>query len=264
MDKLVEIMASKRAEIASRIRSVSNREFDQAAGQSNPRPSFCQALSDSNQLSVICEIKRRSPSAGDIATIASATDQADLYVKAQADAISILTDEKYFGGSLRDLSEVTEQFDLSGNRVPCLRKDFMVHPIQILEAVEAGASAILIIVRALNDDEIKTLFDVANRVGLDSLFEVHSEPDIERAIEAGAQMVGVNNRDLTTFRTDLALSEKLIPKIPSDITRISESGIYTGDDAKRVRAVGADAILVGEALMRATSPHSLISAFHRA
>ena len=154
MDKLFEILASKRAEIAPRIRAVSDGEFERVASRSNLRPSFSQALGHPEQLAVISEIKRRSPSAGDIATGASAVDQADLYARAHADALSILTDEKYFGGSLTDLSEVVERFDASGTRVPCLRKDFMVHPIQILEAVEAGASAILIIVRALDDDEI--------------------------------------------------------------------------------------------------------------
>jgi len=264
MDKLIEIMASKRAEIAPRIRPVSDRELDQAAGRSNLRPSFCQALSHPEQLAVISEVKRRSPSAGDIATGASAIDQADLYVRAHADALSILTDEKYFGGSLNDLIQVVERFDASGIRTPCLRKDFMVHPIQILEAVEAGASAILIIVRALSDDEIKDLFNAATRAGLDSLFEVHSEPEIDRAIQAGARIIGVNNRDLTIFKTDLALSEKLIPQIPGDVVRISESGISTGEDAARVRAAGADAILVGEALMRAPSTADLIFDFHGA
>ena len=138
--------------------------------------------------------------------------------------------------------------------MPCLRKDFMVHPIQILEAVESGASAILIIVRALDDEEIKILFDAATQAGLDSLFEVHSEPEIERALKAGARIIGVNNRDLTVFKTDLAFSEQLIPQIPGDVIRVSESGIFNGEDAARVRAAGADAILVGEALMRARLP----------
>ncbi|RKX35278.1 MAG: indole-3-glycerol phosphate synthase [Verrucomicrobia bacterium] len=264
MDKLVEIMASKRAEIAPRIRPVSDHELDRAAGRSELRPSFHQALGHPAQLAVISEIKRRSPSAGEIATGASAVDQATLYARAHADALSILTDERYFGGSLRDLSEVVERFDASGTRVPCLRKDFMVHPIQILEAVEAGAGAILIIVRALSDHEIEVLYNAATRAGLDSLFEVHSEPEIERALKAGARIIGVNNRDLTIFKTDLALSERLIPQIPGDVTRVSESGIFTGEDAARVRSAGADAILVGEALMRAPSPADLISDFHRA
>jgi len=176
MDKLVEIMASKRAEIAPRIRPVSGRELDQAAGRSKLRPSFSRALIHPENLAVISEIKRRSPSAGDIATGASAVDQAVCYARAHADALSILTDQTYFGGSLDDLSRVVERFDASGTRVPCLRKDFMVHPIQVIEAAEAGASAILIIVRALSDDEIKELFNAASRAGLDSLFEVHSEP----------------------------------------------------------------------------------------
>ncbi|MEZ5276133.1 MAG: indole-3-glycerol phosphate synthase TrpC [Opitutaceae bacterium] len=264
MDKLFEIMAAKRLEIAGRIRAVSARELEDAGRRVALRPSFLQALGHPDELAVIAEIKRRSPSAGEIAAHASAVDQADAYARAHADAISILTDTRYFGGSLDDLSTVVEHLDTAGALVPCLRKDFMVHPIQILEAARAGASAILIIVRALEDDAIKELFDAATRAGLDSLFEVHSEPEIERALAAGARIIGVNNRDLTVFKTDLALSERLLPKIPGDVVRISESGIFTEADAARVRAAGADAILVGEALMRAPSPADLVAAFHRA
>jgi indole-3-glycerol phosphate synthase len=137
----------------------------------------------------------------------------------------------------------------------------MVHPIQVLQAREAGASAILIIVRALNDDEIKPLAAAAHAAGLDSLFEIHDEPDLARALRHGAKIVGVNNRDLAIFKTDLALSERLIPQLPRTVTAISESGIFTGADAARARAAGAHAILVGEALMKAPDPAKLISEF---
>ena len=264
MDKLLEIMDHKRAEVAPHIRPVTLRELEQASKLTALRPSFSQALSHPDRLAVIAEIKRRSPSAGAIATGASAIEQAESYARAHGDAVSILTDTRYFGGSLQDLRDVAEHLDTMGARMPILRKDFMVHPIQILEAAEAGASAILIIVRALDDEEIKALYDAATHAGLDSLFEVHSEPEIERALRAGARIVGVNNRDLTVFKTDLGFSERLIPQIPGDVIRISESGIFNTADAARVRAAGADAILVGEALMRASSPTDLIHSFHQA
>jgi indole-3-glycerol phosphate synthase len=147
--------------------------------------------------------------------------------------------------------------------LPCLRKDFMVHPLQIAEAREAGASAILIIVRALTDEEIKLLFTSAQAAGLDSLFEIHNEAELERALHHGAKIIGVNNRDLAIFKTDLALSERLIPKFPRGVIAVSESGIFNGADAARVQAAGAHAVLVGEALMKAPSPADLIAEFRR-
>jgi indole-3-glycerol phosphate synthase len=264
-DKLTEIMVHKRNEIASRIRPVPEAEL-QRVDASLPRPpSFIHALrrSDGN-LAVIAEIKRRSPSAGDIKAGASSLEQARRYQAATADALSVLTDEKYFGGTLDDLRGVATHFISSAPAKPCLRKDFMVHPIQVLEAREAGASAILIIVRALNDDEIKTLFSAATSAGLDALFEIHNEAELERALKHGAGIIGVNNRDLAIFKTDLALSERLIPQFPRDVVAVSESGIFTAADAARARRAGAHAVLVGEALMKAADPAVLISEFRNA
>jgi indole-3-glycerol phosphate synthase len=258
MDKLAEIMAHKRREIESRIRPVQARELARFGETRRPGPTFAQALDQPGRLGVIAEIKRRSPSAGDIKAGADATEQARRYTNAGADAISVLTDEKYFGGSLRDLWDVVE-FQVTTNRhVPCLRKDFMVHPVQIIEAAEAGARAILIIVRALEDDDIKQLYEAATLAGLDSLFEIHEERELERALRHGAKILGVNNRNLATFKTDLAFSENIIPQIPKDVLPVSESGILTVEDAARVRAAGARAILVGEALMRADDPEKLL------
>jgi indole-3-glycerol phosphate synthase len=138
----------------------------------------------------------------------------------------------------------------------------MVHPVQVLEARRAGAAAILIIVRALSDAEIATLSAAAEAAGLDALFEIHDETELERAVSAGARIIGVNNRDLAIFKTDLALSERLIPAFPSGITAVSESGITTPADAVRARSCGAHAVLVGEALMRAADPAHLIQAIH--
>ena len=261
-DKLTEIMASKRRELAPLLRPVSEAELAHAHASSAAPPSFAAALRRADgKLAVIAEIKRRSPSAGDIKAGASAPDQARRYQAAGADALSVLTDEKYFGGTLDDLRGVTGYFRAAPPARPCIRKDFFVHPLQVLQAREAGASAILIIVRALTDEEMASLAAAAQVAGLDALFEVHTESEIDRAVAHGARIIGVNNRDLAVFKTDLGLSERLIPRFPRDVIAVSESGILTGADATRVRAAGAHAVLVGEALMKATDPGALIAEF---
>lgn len=261
-DKLVEIMAWKRREIEPLLRTVSEAELSRL-NESLPRPpSFAAALRRKDRrTAVIAEIKRKSPSAGNIKAGASSLEQALRYQQAGADALSILTDEKYFGGTIDDLRGVTAFFRTCEPTRPCLRKDFMVHPIQVLQAREAGASAILIIVRALFDDEIKILHDAARAAGLDALFEIHDEKDLGRALEHKAGIIGVNNRDLAVFKTDLALTEKLIPQFPKSITAVSESGIFTAEDAARARAAGAHALLVGEALMRSSDTSDLLESF---
>jgi len=178
-------------------------------------PSFAQALRRSDgKLAVIAEIKRRSPSAGEIATGIAAPEQALKYRAAGASALSVLTDEKYFGGTLEDLMAVTTLFRREPPAIPCLRKDFMVHPIQVLEARRAGASAILIIVRALEDEEITALHFAARAAGLDVLFEITTKPSWRARSAMRQKIIGVNNRDLAIFKTDLGLSEKLIPQFP--------------------------------------------------
>lgn len=275
-DKLTEIMAHKRLEVAPRARAVSLQELAEADARLPRPPSFAAALRRADgALAVIAEIKRRSPSAGDIKAGVPALDQALRYQSAGADALSILTDEKYFGGTLSDLESVTGHFRAAAasapgsslpavRALPCIRKDFMVHPIQVLEARQAGASAILIIVRALDDNEITVLHEAARAAGLDALFEIHNEAELDRALAHEAQIIGVNNRDLAIFKCDLGLSERLIPKFPSHVTAVSESGIFTAADAARVRACGAHAILCGEALMKAPDTAALLASFHRA
>jgi len=259
MDKLTEIMAWKRQEITAQIRAVSLDELSELNHALPAPPSFANALRrDDGRLAVIAEIKRRSPSAGAIASKASAPEQALKYLEAGASALSVLTDNKYFGGELKDLREVTTQFRQSPPALPCLRKDFMVHPIQVLEAREAGASAILIIVRALNDEEIATLFVAARAAGLDVLFEIHNEADLARSVAHEAKIIGVNNRDLAVFTTDLAISERLIPQFPAGVIAVSESGIFSATESSRARASGAHAVLVGEALMKASDTGALL------
>jgi len=261
-DKLTEIMTWKRQEIAHLVRPVPLEELRALHSALPAVSSFAGALRRSDgQLAVIAEIKRRSPSAGAIATGIAAPDQAVKYRAAVASALSVLTDEKYFGGTLDDLVAVTTHLRQSPPALPCIRKDFFVHPIQVLQARQAGASAILIIVRALNDGEITALYTAAQAAGLDSLFEIHNEKELTRTLAHGAKIIGVNNRDLAIFKTDLGLSERLIPLFPEHIIAVSESGIHTPADAARARACGAHAVLVGEALMKTQDPTALIKSF---
>jgi indole-3-glycerol phosphate synthase len=265
MDKLIEIMAHKRREIAPQLRAVSAAELTRANTDLPPPPPFAAALRRADgRLAVIAEIKRRSPSAGEIKPGVPALEQARRYQAAGADALSVLTDSHYFGGSLDDLREVTAGLATTAPALPCLRKDFMLHPVQVLQAREAGASAVLIIVRALTDDEIRTLHDAARIAGLDALFEIHDEAELERALRHEPRIIGINNRDLAVFRTDLGISERLIPLLPRQVTAVSESGIFTEEDAGRAHAAGAHAILVGEALMKTPDPARLLGQFRGA
>jgi indole-3-glycerol phosphate synthase len=264
-DKLAEIMAHKRQEIAPLLRPIFDSDLAKLNANLPRPPSFAYALRRTDgRLAVISEIKRRSPSAGAIAATANAPEQARKYQAAGADALSVLTDQKFFGGSLDDLRLVVRKFSVHGSALPCLRKDFFIHPVQVAEAREAGASAILIIVRALNDEEIKALAGAATAAGLDALFEIHDEPDLARALAHGAKIVGVNNRDLAVFKTDLALTERLLPQIPAGIIKVSESGIFGAAEAGRAARAGAQAVLVGEALMKAADPAALLEEFRRA
>jgi len=184
-DRLTEIMDWKRREIEPLIRPVSDREWERLSQSRAKEDRFLLSKvfhAKQNQLSVVAEIKRKSPSAGTIAEGIRAEDQAIKYINADADALSILTDQNFFGGHIRDLWEVVELLIQHNRKIPCLRKDFMLHPVQVVEAAEAGASIILIIVRALENDQIRVLQECAENVGLDCLFEVHTESELERAM----------------------------------------------------------------------------------
>ena len=259
MDKLDEIMEWKRKEIAPKVRPVSERELSQLGERLRGKTTFYDALAKPDELSVIAEIKRKSPSAGMIAENASALDQARIYQNAGTDAMSVLTDDKFFGGQMQDLWEVNDFLAQHQRETPTIRKDFMIEPIQVLEAVEAGSRAILLIVRALNDDELKTLRTCADAAGIDCLYEIHTQEELEKALPHDPRILGVNNRDLARFVTDLSITEELFPLVPEGIIKVSESGILTPEDAWRVEDAGADAILCGEALMRAEDPEAFIT-----
>jgi indole-3-glycerol phosphate synthase len=199
-------------------------------------------------LALIAEVKRRSPSRGAIAPTLDAAARARAYQAAGADAVSVLTEPTRFGGSLDDLNIVARAVT-----VPVLRKDFIIDSFQIWEAAHSGAAAVLLIVAALSDDELCGLLDECGACGLDALVEVHDETELGRALAAGARLVGINNRDLRTLAVDLGVTERLAAGLNEGVLVVSESGIVTGADARRVATAGVRALLVGEALVSAPS-----------
>ena len=263
MDKLTEIMDAKRREIAPFARPVTDAELA-AFSARHPSPGFRQSLAVPGRLTVIAEVKRASPSVGQIREGVDAVAQARAYSAAGADCLSVLTESKYFKGELKDLIDVVHDQTGWPRPLPCIRKDFMVHPYQVLEAAQAGARCVLIIVRGLTDDEIRPIHRAAKLAGLDTLFEVHDEAELDRALRHEPDMVGVNNRNLSTFQIDLSFAERVIPHMPRSVLKVAESGIKTAEDAARMRAAGADALLVGESLMRATDPSALMKALQSA
>ncbi len=216
----------------------------------DPLPTFRQAGS-----SVIAEVKRRSPSKGELAGIPDPAALAAAYERGGAAAISVLTEERRFGGSLADLHAVRAAVDL-----PVLRKDFVVEPYQLLEARAAGADLVLLIVAALPGDVLVHLHDVARELGLTALVEVHDEPEAERAVDLGATLVGVNARNLKTLDVDPATFAKLAPLLPGEVLKVAESGISGPADVRRHVSEGADVVLVGEALVRDGDPEGAVRA----
>jgi indole-3-glycerol phosphate synthase len=209
---------------------------------------------DLPQLKIIAEFKRKSPSVGIIRDGLSTADIARRYERGGACAISVLTDEEYFGGSLEDLSAAR-----SSAKLPVLRKDFIIDPIQIYEAAIAGADAVLLIVAALDDALLRKLREVAeDELGLDALVEVHTSDELRRALDAGAKIIGANNRDLKTFQISLNTSERLIAETPPDSIMISESGLQNAESLCRLRSLGFRGFLIGEALMRAGDPETAL------
>ncbi len=254
-DKLAEIIATKRHEVAALMPRAALLRA--AALQRNDFGGFRAALDRGpGKLGVIAEVKKASPSVGLIDPDFDAVRQAKRYLDGGASCLSILTDEKYFQGSLGYLAQISKI-----STAPLLRKDFTIHEVQIHEAVVTGADAVLLIVAALDDDTLRRLYDEAKSFSLDVLVEVHDLLEMERALELGADLIGVNDRNLKTFVVDLATTELLAEEVPDDVLLVSESGIKTLDDARRVLAAGANAVLIGEALMRAHDPSREIEAY---
>lgn len=244
MDRLEEILRAKRDEIeALRPR---RDELHRAALLRNDFRRFASVLqAGEGKLALIAEVKKASPSAGVIVEAFDPVAIAKNYARAGVEAISILTDEKFFQGHLDYLGTIRTAVPQ-----PLLRKDFILDPLQIMEAAMAGADAILLIVAALTQNELISLLETAALYQLDVLVEVHTLLELERALETPAQIIGINNRNLATFEVDLSVTEKLSEEVPDEIVLVSESGIRTADDLARIKACGVDAVLIGEALMR--------------
>lgn len=217
-------------------------------------PPFRDALLREH-LGVIAEVKRRSPSKGEINPALSAVEQARAYAAGGAAAISVLTEPAHFGGSVDDLREASQAV-----ATPLLRKDFLVDEVQLLEARSAGASAVLLIARALPPATLARLFGFARELGLGTLVEVRSESELERALEIGAGVIGVNERDLETLEMEPAVREQLIPRIPRSVVAVAESGIRSADDVERAAELGADAVLVGSVLSASANPEAAVRA----
>lgn len=211
-------------------------------------------------LGVIAEIKRASPSKGRFPAEIDPAEVAGAYIRGGASAISCLTDEPYFQGSLADLAAVAEIAHVPNARVPVLRKDFTIDPYQIYEARALGADAILLIVACLSPAQLQEYREVAEALGMDALVEAHDEAEVCAALASGARIIGINNRDLRDFHVDLATTERLAPLIPADRAIVGESGIYSAEDASRLRRAGCDAILVGESLILQTDRAKAIRA----
>lgn len=242
-DVLAEIVATKKDEVeALRPRLA---EYRARAGDAEPARGFSAALRRAGEVRLLAEVKRRSPSAGAIRPGADPAEIAVSYRDGGAAALSVLTDGVYFGGDLSALRAARAAVDL-----PVLRKDFVIDPVQVWEARAAGADAVLLIARILDGELLGDLHAEAEEAGLDVLVEVHGRADLARALEIGATLVGVNNRDLRTFTTDLAVTRELAPLVPGGVTLVAESGIRSGADVEDLGAAGVDAVLVGESLMR--------------
>lgn len=243
---LNEILARKRAEVEEAKRrtpqSALRREAETLRGL---RGRFREALCSGDQIALIAEVKKASPSKGVIRPDFDPVELARAYAAGGARAISVLTDEHFFMGSLDHLRAVRREVAL-----PILRKEFVVDPHQVYEAKVAGADAVLLIVAALRPAELADLMQLAWELGLDALVEVHTEEELETALSAGADIVGINNRDLRTFVTSLEVTARLAPLVPKGTALVSESGVHRREDLEFLAGFGVDAVLVGEALAR--------------
>lgn len=259
MSILDEILAHKRTEVEAARRTTPVEALRDAALRRPPGPGFARTLRPSPGEAaprLIAEIKKVSPARGALNPDMDVAGMARLYESAGAAAISVLTDERYFKGHLNDLRAVRGAVSL-----PVLRKDFVLDHYQLVEARAAGASAALLIAGAFPDpmSALRLLIDSARDLQLDCLVEVHDERELDAALEAGAEVIGVNNRNLKTFEISLEVTERLAPRVPRDRVLVSESGISSADDVRRVQAAGAHAILAGSAIVSAPDPAAKIT-----
>ncbi len=246
---------SARAELCEPYDTVRGR----AALRIDDRRPLLQALQRADGTAIIAEIKRASPSAGLLVQNFDSVVIGRTYTAAGADAISVLTEPDYFLGELAFLDATR-----AATHLPILRKDFIARPYDVAQSAAYGADCVLLIVAALSDEILRACLDEAVAYALDALVEVHDEEELRRAVALGARFVGVNNRDLRTLQTDLAISELLLPSVPAGVFAISESGMHDARDLQRLRRAGARGFLIGESLMRSPAPRELIASFKSA
>ncbi|WP_322506558.1 indole-3-glycerol phosphate synthase TrpC [Anaerolinea sp.] len=252
MNRLETILAHKQREIEERLQTVSPEQLERDIQETLLPPDFREALRrpPGAPVRLIAEIKRASPSRGQMAPIANPIELARCYQQNGAAAISVLTDARFFSGSLEDLRAIAAL----PQHPPLLRKDFILHPIQILEARAAGASAVLLIAACLSPASLRHLMIYAAELGMSALVEVHNEAELEQVLTCQPEIIGINNRNLRTFEVDPYTALRLLPLIPSPMIKVAESGIHTPEDAHRFADAGFDALLVGEALVTAANP----------
>ena len=250
LDKIVQSHREKAAR--------DQRNLDDLVGQARILPAtrgFAEQLvvGSREQLCVIAEIKRKSPSKGVLHPDLNASNISALYEQGGASCLSVLTDEDFFGGSVEDLQSARASTSL-----PVIRKDFTVSEFDVVDARLMGADCVLLIAAALTNDELSRFFDLAIHIGLDVLVETHDESELDRALTVGANIVGVNQRDLITFEVDHARAERMASLIPPTVVRVAESGVRNAHDARRLRDAGYDAVLVGESLVTSVDPASAV------
>src|SRR5437870_1852253 len=260
MDILSQIIETRKVRVASakKLRPLAELLGDaMRVREMSARHPLRDALTQNERINIIAEFKRRSPSKGDLSRNADPVAIAKTYQLGGAVALSVLTEEDYFAGSLDDLRAVRQAISL-----PILRKDFIFDEYQVYESAAAGADALLLIVTALDDDTLVRLRTITeDELGMDALVEVHTSEELDRAVQAGAQVIGVTNRDLSTFAVSLETSVQLASAAPKDTVLISESGIGSADDIQRLRGLGYRGFLIGETLMRADDPKELLAKF---
>jgi indole-3-glycerol phosphate synthase len=244
-----QLIAAAREGVERRRREVPQEDLERRLPDRGPDRPFNEALVRPG-ISLIAEFKRRSPSAGEIAA-ADVAEQVRSYERGGAAAVSVLTDEAHFGGSLEDLRTARAACDL-----PILRKDFVIDPYQLYEGVVSGADAVLLIVRALGGDRLDRLMTEARSLDLDCVVEVHDAEELEVALEHDSEVIGINNRDLDDGRVDLATTFELMPDVPAGKAVVAESGISTRAELEELDRIGVDAALIGETLMRAGDPEA--------
>jgi indole-3-glycerol phosphate synthase len=245
---LDEIVAHTLQELERKKRNLSMAELRGMALEQPPPLDFAAAIKGED-IRLIAEVKKASPSRGVIRPDFNPVEIAEVYANNGAAAISVLTEAEYFQGRLEHLQDISNA--LGNKRLPLLRKDFLCDPYQVYESRAYGADSVLLIAAILKPDELKELLELSHELDMGCLVEVHNEAEVEIALKSGARIIGINNRDLTTFTVDLATTEWLQPLIPSDLIVVSESGIKKREDIERLRQVDIDAVLVGEALMSA-------------